>query len=281
MGCITSMVTVDARELPPHAGAAALSLPATHPNGRSHAGQPVPTYSTVLLSLWPHVVTVSSPPSGVAEPRSSAYSSREPPKNARNPVAHVPDVYMAGMPATAVDSRGAVPLVPVSRRTSGNPRHTGGVGVGVAVQVLDALPVRARLGAPLGVPVRLALGVPVPKALEEPVPVALDEPVPVALDEPVPVALEELVPVAMDVPVCVTLDDTVPIWLAEPVPVEPLEPVLVMLGDGAPNGLRRLATLRPRYVSRSTTLVGVSPTGLPPPPPAASHSSADSRSPLA
>ena len=56
----------------------ALSLPARHPNGCAHVGQPVPTYSTVLLALWPHVVTVSTPPSGVVAPRSSAYSSRAP-----------------------------------------------------------------------------------------------------------------------------------------------------------------------------------------------------------
>ena len=70
--------TVDASTLPPHVGDAAWSLPATHPNGTAHDGQPVPTYSTVLLALWPHVVMVIVPPSGVEVPSSSANSSREP-----------------------------------------------------------------------------------------------------------------------------------------------------------------------------------------------------------
>ena len=72
------MATVDASSLLPHVGDAAWSLPATHANGSAHVGQPVPTYSTVLLALWPHVVMVSVPPSGVDVPSSSAYSSREP-----------------------------------------------------------------------------------------------------------------------------------------------------------------------------------------------------------
>ena len=147
MACVTVTATVDAIGFPPHAAApAALSLPTTHPNGSAHAGHPVPTYSTVLLALCPHVVTVSVPPSGVADPRSSAYSSREPPKNARKPDAHVPDVYMAGCPDVTVDRGGAVPLTPVSTRTSGSPRHTGGVGEGVVVRVAVEVPVRVRLG---------------------------------------------------------------------------------------------------------------------------------------
>ena len=77
-GCVTVTATVDARPLLPHAGAAALSLPTMHPNGCAQLGQPVPTYSTVLLALWPHVVSMSVPPSGVAEPSDSAYSSRAP-----------------------------------------------------------------------------------------------------------------------------------------------------------------------------------------------------------
>ena len=55
-----------------------MSLPALHANGSAHVGQPVPTYSTVSSAVWPHVVSVSVPPSGVVAPRSSAYSSREP-----------------------------------------------------------------------------------------------------------------------------------------------------------------------------------------------------------
>ena len=67
---------MDARGLGAQLGA--FSLPATHANGSAHVGQPVPTYSTVLLAVWPHVVSVSVPPSGVSLPRSSAYSNREP-----------------------------------------------------------------------------------------------------------------------------------------------------------------------------------------------------------
>ena len=72
--------SVDASGLPSHAAPAspALSLPARHPNGAAHNGQPVPTYSAVLLVVWPHVVSVSVPPSGVAGPRKSAYTRRDP-----------------------------------------------------------------------------------------------------------------------------------------------------------------------------------------------------------
>ena len=156
MDCVAVTSTLDDSPFPPHA--AALSLPTMHPNGRSHAGQPVPTYSTVSLALWPHVVTVSVPPSGTPAPRSSAYSNREPPKNARKPLAHVPDVYMPGVPAETVDSRGEVPLAPISRRTSGSPRQTGGDGDGVAVRVAVGLRERVRLGVPDGVALLLRDG---------------------------------------------------------------------------------------------------------------------------
>jgi len=56
----------------------------------------------------------------------------------------------------------------------------------------------------------------------------------------------------------------------------------VLLGEALPAGLRSDATLSPRYVSRARTASGVSPPLPPPPaPPAASHSSTDSRTPLA
>jgi hypothetical protein len=84
--------------------------------------------------------------------------------------------------------------------------------------------------------------------------------------------------------------DSVAKALGEPVPVPLGDAVLVRLGvllgvplpDALADGLRRLATLTPRYVSRATTSSGDSPPPAPPPlPPAASHSSADSRMPLA
>ena len=75
------------------------------------------------------------------------------------------------------------------------------------------------------------------------------------------------------------------VGVREPVPlgVSVRGAVRVAAGDALPEPLRRLATLSPRYVSRATTASGVSPPPppLPPPPPAASHSSADSRMPLA
>ena len=143
----------------------------------------------------------------------------------------------------------------------------GGVGAGLR----DPLGVRLRL------PVRLAVHVGVPDALR--VPVALLEPVrdvdgdgvPVRL--PVPVRLRELVPVWLPVPE--TLDEAVIVA----VPVGGLvaeavdEPVPAALGVALPDGLRSDARLRPRYVSRATTASLL--------PPAASHSSADSSTPLA
>ena len=111
---------------------------------------------------------------------------------------------MAGCPDAAVDSGGAVPLTPVSRRTSGSPRHTGGDGDGVAVRVAVGLLVRVTLGMRVRVP----------------------------------------------------------------------------LPDGLLDGLRRLATLIPRYVRRVNRSAGDSLLPPLPPPAAASHSSTDSRSPL-
>jgi hypothetical protein len=70
------------------------------------------------------------------------------------------------------------------------------------------------------------------------------------------------------------------VWEAVPdevgVPVDVRDGVMVgvPLPDALLDGLRRLARLRPRNVSRSTTAPGDSP------PLAASHSSADSRTPL-
>jgi hypothetical protein len=89
---------------------------------------------------------------------------------------------MPGWPDVAVESGGATPAVPVSSRTAGSPRHTGGegvadtvgdrvrggeglrvaggdgVGTGVRVELPDAL--RVVLPVPLALAVTLALGVP-------------------------------------------------------------------------------------------------------------------------
>ena len=85
---LTVSASADASALLPHgaaapaapaaAGTPASSLPTRHPNGCAHDGQPVPTYSTVLSAVCPHVVTVSVPPSGVVSLSVHTYSSREP-----------------------------------------------------------------------------------------------------------------------------------------------------------------------------------------------------------
>ena len=96
----------------------------------------MPTYSTVLSAVWPHVVSDSTPPSGVDALRKIAYASRGPMKNALKPVAQEPDVYMPPLPEAAVDAAGATPLLPASATTRVSPppaRHTGSVGDGVLV----------------------------------------------------------------------------------------------------------------------------------------------------
>jgi hypothetical protein len=75
------MDTVDDSGLPPHCAEVpppTSSLPARQPNGTSHVGQPVPTYSTVLSVVTPHVVSVKVPPSSAVSPNDSWYTSREP-----------------------------------------------------------------------------------------------------------------------------------------------------------------------------------------------------------
>jgi len=67
--CVAVMETVDASALLPQASAS--SFPTRQPNGSAHVGQPVPTYSTVLLAVCPHVLIVSVPPSDVASPSDS------------------------------------------------------------------------------------------------------------------------------------------------------------------------------------------------------------------
>ena len=223
------------------AAAAASSLPARQLKGSAHDGQPVPTYSTVLLAVWPHVVSVSVPPSGASSPRLSAYSSRAPGKKAPSPAAHAPAVYMPGVPSAAVDRRGDTPLGPASGRTLASPRQMGALGEGVRVGG-GALRVRERVGAL--VPVALGEGVPVvldeaeplrlivPVVLDEAVPVALDDAVPVPLRLIVPVVLDEAVPVALDEEVPVALDEAVPVWLIVPVALD--EAVPVALGEAVP-----------------------------------------------
>ena len=76
--CVATSDTADAPALAGHALPPALSLPARHPNGRSHDGHPVPTYSTVSLAVRPHVVTVSVPPGSAAAPRNSENTRRLP-----------------------------------------------------------------------------------------------------------------------------------------------------------------------------------------------------------
>lgn len=100
MRCVAVSVTVDASVLVGHR---ASSFPTKQPNGRSHVGQPVPTYRTVLLLVTPHVVRVRLPPSGVDVPSDKEYTSREPGKNVLNPVLHEPDVYIPKLPLISVE----------------------------------------------------------------------------------------------------------------------------------------------------------------------------------
>ena len=191
---------------------------------------------------------------------------------------------MAGLPAVADDSGGATPDVPASATTCGSPRHAGEVDVGVPELV--ALRLRVALGvslvglAPNGDGVPVTLDVPLRLA------VALGNAGPQGLLEPAGVGGREHVALGAAVGVAVGVAVNVAAWVA--------------LGELLPpDGLRRLATSRPRSVSRATTSSGVSPLTppLPPPPlpppllpplpppllptpPAASHSSANSRMPL-
>lgn len=116
--------TVDAKALPGHD--AASSFPTKQPNGRSHVGQPVPAYRTVLLWVTPQVVIVNVPPNGVAEPKDRENTNREPGKNVLNPVLHEPEVYIPKLPLNSVEYSGAEPLVPTRGSVLGRPRQIGG-----------------------------------------------------------------------------------------------------------------------------------------------------------
>ena len=112
------------------------------------------------------------------------------------------------------------------------------------------------------------LGVGVPVALRLRVALGVLPLVPVVVGVAAPVWLLVLVGVDMREPVPLGVPLTVLVWVA----------LCVML----PDRLRRLARLRPRYVSRVMTSSGVS--SMPPPGPpllADSHRSTDSRTPLA
>ena len=260
-------LAVDASSLPPQP-AAALSLPTTHPNGRSHDGQPVPTYSTVLLALWPHVLTVSVPPSGAVGPRNSEYSSREPGKKARSPAAHVPAVYMPGVPSTSADSGGAEPDAPASGRTLRIPRQMGDVGVGVGVG--DRVPGGVRLGVGDGVaePVLDALPVPVCVSLALGLPVWLDVPV----GELVRVAVPERV--GLDEPVSELVRVTVPVRVGLGVPevelVRVTVPVRVGLGVPVGEGVLVVAKRQGRMTPLAETSTGTIVSPLSPRPQQAS-----------
>ena len=244
------MATLDARLFPAHTGPAALSLPARHPNGRSHAGQPTPTYNTVSLAVWPHVVIVRTPPSGTPAPRNSAYSRRAPGYSAPSPVAHEPTVYMAGCPDAAVERAGATPDVPTSAVMAGSPRHSGCVGDGDAVAAGDAVdmalllrvaesdgvgePVTEPDGVPVGVRVSVALPVPdrVSDALGVGVRVcdALGVGVRVCDARGVGVRVSEPLLVVLRVPLVEGVLVVVPVLLELPVPV--LDGVPEPLGVG-------------------------------------------------
>ena len=196
------MLTLDAVGFDGHAPGAPSSLPAKQPNGSLQLGQPVPTYSTVLLRVWPHVVTVSVPPSAASSPRCSANTTREPGKNVLNPFRQEPAVYMPGVPTTPLTSAGTAPRVPDRGSTLRRPRQTGGVAVPVALRVVAAVivPVSDVLPVALcelvalvvevlvceGVPERVAdcVGVPLRDGVDAAVPVRVPLPDSVMLREP-------------------------------------------------------------------------------------------------
>lgn len=159
------MDTVDARGLPGHAASSWLA--AKQPNGVAHAGQPVPTYSTVSLAVAPHVVTFSVPPGATPAPSDREYTRRDPEKKVLKPATQLPDVYMLGQPASAVDRSGAAPVRPASGSVRGRPRQIGGEedwdGVAHAVALGDGVPVRVE--EPVLVTVAAAVGVRVPEAI--------------------------------------------------------------------------------------------------------------------
>ena len=103
----------------------------------------MPTYTTVLSVVCPHVVTVRLPPSGVVSPRNSLYTRRAPGENVIMPAAHEPDVYMPRLPAAAVARLETLPAGPNREVTVRSPRQMGCVagvaGVAVPLRAADAL----------------------------------------------------------------------------------------------------------------------------------------------
>jgi hypothetical protein len=167
---------LDGQPPPPRAGGSAAaagsspasSLPTRHAKGTAHDGHPVPTYSTVLLAVAPHVVTTSVPPSGVPTPRSRKKSARGPGNSADSPRAQLPEVYRPPTPAGPPRSTGAGnnPATPYSDVMGARDPHMGvwdteAVGVAVADSELvgDAVTGGVRLRVGVAVDVREAVDV--------------------------------------------------------------------------------------------------------------------------
>jgi len=185
MRWVAVSVTLDAKALPGHN--AASSFPTKQPKGIAHVGHPVPTYSTVLFRVTPHVVMVSVPPKVASPPSDSEYTSRAPGKKVLNPALHEPEVYMPLLPDVSVDSCGAVPLAPTRGNVLGMPRHMGGDGVvdtvAVGVRVMDVLPVAVRVIEALLVAVQDTEPVPEAERVPDGLPVPVRVPDTDAVDE--------------------------------------------------------------------------------------------------
>ena len=261
---------MDAPGLPGHAPpcppSPASSLARTHWNDSVHVGQPSPTYSTVLSAVWPHVVTVSVPPSGAPGPRLRKYTSRGAPKKVeKEPAGHEPDVYSPGVPHRTTSTRGATPDAPASVVTlvTGGRHMALGDGVRGGVRLPVALPVGVPVPDGEGVPVvelvsvalgdgvavaeRVAVELAVADAVRDAVALTLAEgvcdsdrdavgdvvpegvPEPVADAERLRLAVALLVAPAVSdaVPVSVALDVALPVAVRLPV----VEPVGVRVGD--------------------------------------------------
>lgn len=192
------------------------------------------------MAVVPHVVNFNVPPGAAPAPSDRAYTSREPGKKALKPDAQLPEVYIPGLPSSAVDRGEAAPLGPTRGSVRGRPRHMGGDevgdgvvdgvaeedlvtlgdGVALAVALGDGVPVRVE--EPVLVVVATAVGVRVPEVVDlgervwEPEAVPVRLPVEVGVGEPV--CETELVGVGVLDCELVPLSDVVPVLLPEPVP---------------------------------------------------------------
>ena len=221
---------VDAPALGAQSGAPgssrASSLPTRQLKGSAHVGQPVPTYSTVLLAVSPHVLMVSVPPSCTPAPSDRNSSARGPTKNVDSPLTQLPDECSPATPAAPARSNASAAVEPASPLSvvmglRAAPHMLVPLGDGVAVRVRVGVVVRERLPLLEGVPVGDAVGVAaaVSDADVDGVSVGDADSDAVADAEPVAESVLLGVPDAEPVPVAERVDDPVAGGVAEAVGV--------------------------------------------------------------